>query len=133
MPEEAQVTQTQTIIEPIETKPDWNPRHDPDFADEWIDFLRAHRGESWHPTDVWETHDPWQRLVLLQVAYEEVEAARRLGDVIEGDRRVGYCYMRRSKPRWLRLTKPRPSCSHVSANGCVAVLDGQLPLTERQR
>ena len=90
----------------IPTPENWNPRIDaPRFADEWIDFLREHRGEFWHPTEVWQTHDDAQRMVLREVAAEEVEFQRRLGDVIQGDRAVGYCYVRRTKVRWLRLVK----------------------------
>ena len=84
---------------PAPPAPDWNPRHDATCKSEWPNHLVTHRDEWFHPTDLWSTEDEWQRTVLRQVAREVVVAARRLGYVIDGDRRRGYCYRGVELPR----------------------------------
>lgn len=107
------------------TAPGWNPRWDRSFRGAWLNHLIAHRGQWFHPTDLWETTDEYQRTVLRQVGREVVVAARRLGYVIDGDRRRGYCYRRSELPRNLHL--------HKRAENGVATTGGQLPLAKAAR
>lgn len=82
---------------------DWSPRWDSTFKDEWLGWLIDHRDEWTHPTDLFLASDELQRDHLRQCAYEAVEAARRLGFDIEGDRSKGYRFVGYSLPRYIRL------------------------------
>ena len=87
------------------TPPAWNPRWDRSFRSTWLNHLVTHRGEWFHPTDLWSTDDEWQRSLLRVAAYEAVVAARRLGYVIDGDRRHGYYYRYSELPRYVIYTR----------------------------
>ena len=109
----------------IPVTPNWSPRLDKTFRRTWLNHLVTYRDEWFHATDLWETTDEWQRTVLRQVAYEVVVAARRLGYVIDGDRRRGYCYRHSELPRNLFL--------HGRAPNGGGAANGQLPLAKVAR
>jgi hypothetical protein len=90
-----------TLMAPVD-----NPRTDGEFVDRVLNDLLTHRGK-------------WRRLTRLYVAEsclahdrcnavrDAVEVGRRLGLVIEGDRRRGYMFVRFERPWWSRVPGPR--------------------------
>jgi hypothetical protein len=82
----------------------WSPRHEVHFEATWLTHLASHYGQWCRASDVWAPCDAWQRIVLRQRAHEVVQAARRLGWVIEADAALGYRVMGVDDlPRYLHL------------------------------
>ena len=90
-------------ITAIPTAHDWNPQCDKDFAAQFLTMLTDHGGSWLKATDVWQSHDPYQRTLIRQKAEEAVSHGRRIGMVIEGDRQRGYCYVGMKVVRYLHM------------------------------
>ena len=96
--------------------PDYNPRHDPHWPDIVVSYL-LHRYGQWvqlgrvYGADVWAVRDA-------------VMVARRLGLVVMGDRRRGYCCVGFVRPRYVHLRHAAewPPQGHAELPGQMTLL-----------
>jgi hypothetical protein len=102
-----------------------DPRTVRDFTDLVLNDLLQHRGQ-------------WRKLGSLYVAgsclshercnavRDAVDTGRKLGLVIDGDKRRGYRFVRFERPEWSRVPGPRRWPPEDECGEC----DGQLRLVE---
>lgn len=94
---------------PLHVPENWSPRHEPNFERMWLTHLLAHFGQFCRASDVWQPNDEYQRAVLRQLSHEIVQAARRLGFLIEADPRRGYRVTGHDDlPKYLHLAERAP-------------------------
>ena len=99
---------------PAHRPDDWSARHDRHFEREWLTHLIMHSGQWCRASDLWEPADAYQRAVLRQRAHEVVNGARRLGLLINADRRLGYRVTGHDGlPKYLHLHE-RTAVSHAA-------------------
>lgn len=81
-----------------------HPRHDPSFVDRILDDLTDHRGAWRQLGRLYAAHIPsFDRCCVVR---EAVDWARKLGMVVEADRRRGYRFVGHRHPERLYLVKP---------------------------
>ena len=112
-------------ITPRQVPESWDARCDKHFEAQWLTHLLAHFGCWCHAAEAFACTDPWQRIVLRQRAYEVVQAAGRLGYVIESDARLGYRLIGcAGLPKYVH--------THERAEERAQVIVGQLTLTAEE-
>jgi hypothetical protein len=89
------------------TPDSFNPRHEFCFREDVLDDLTDHKRQWRHPSDRWQTDDEELHAVIRECYHEAVEHWRRIGCVIEGDRRKGFRFVRWIAIPGLRLPKTR--------------------------
>ena len=111
------------VAAPRPVPENYNPRHDPGFESTWLTHLVMHAGQWCRASDVYPPRDEYQRAVMRQLSHEIVQAAKRLGFIVEADPRRGYRVVGHAGlPRYVHLTDP---CEKKPAN-----VDGQLSIID---
>jgi hypothetical protein len=113
----------------------YNPFHDDAFCDAVVNDILEHRGEWRHPgRAILESRGGECDATDLAIAvYKSVEAARRVGFVIDGDTVRGYKFVEWRRVRFVRLAVVLawpPGDAGERSHRALAQLPGQMTIAE---